>query len=78
MLSLTRRIGESIAIGEDVFITILACKGNQVRIGFDAPSSVAIHRYEIYQKIQAEKQGALVDPTKKFCPSMQQSILNNH
>lgn len=78
MLSLTRRVGESIAIGDDVFITILACKGNQVRIIFDAPNSIPIHRYEIYQKIQSEKQGSLVDPTKKFCPSMQQSILNHH
>ena len=78
MLSLTRRIGESIVIGEDIFITVLGCKGNQVRIGFNAPNSIAIHRYEIYQKIQSEKQDGLVDPTKRFCPSMQQSILNNH
>lgn len=78
MLSLTRRVGESIVIGEDIFITVLACKGNQVRICFNAPDSVAIHRYEIYQKIQSEKHDDLVDQTKKFCPSMQQSILNHH
>ena len=78
MLSLTRKVGESIVIGEDLFITVLACKGNQVRIGFNAPNSVAIHRYEIYQKIQSEKQDGLEDPIKRFCPSMQQSILNHH
>ena len=78
MLSLTRRVGESIVIGEDIFITVLACKGNQVRIAFNAPNSVPIHRYEIYQKIQSEKQDGLVDPNKRFCPSMQQSILNHH
>ncbi|KTC73169.1 carbon storage regulator CsrA [Legionella bozemanae] len=78
MLSLTRRVGESIVIGEDIFITVLACKGNQVRVAFNAPNSVPIHRYEIYQKIQYEKREGFVDPTKKFCPSMQQSILNHH
>lgn len=78
MLSLTRRVGESIVIGEDIFITVLACKGNQVRIAFNAPNSVPIHRYEIYQKIQYEKQGGFVDPNKRFCPSPQQSILNHH
>ncbi|HAU0262619.1 TPA: carbon storage regulator CsrA [Legionella pneumophila] len=78
MLSLTRRIGESIVIGEDVFLTVLACKGNQVRLGFNAPHSLAIHRYEIYQKIQSEKQDSLVASIKKFCPSMEQSIFNHY
>ena len=78
MLSLTRRIGESIVIGEDIFITILACKGNQVRIAFNAPNSVPIYRYEIYQKIQSEKQDSLIASMKKFCPSMEQSILNHY
>lgn len=78
MLSLTRRIGESIVIGDDVFLTILACKGNQVRIAFNAPNSVPIHRYEIYQKIQSEKQDSLIASIKKFCPSIQQSILNHY
>lgn len=55
MLNLTRKIGETIVIGEDVFITILGVKGNQIRIGFEAPSHVSIHRREIYLKIQEEK-----------------------
>jgi carbon storage regulator len=78
MLSLTRRVGESIAIGEEVFLTVMACKGNQVRLCFSAPNSVAIHRYEIYQKIQSEKQNGVVDPAKRFCPSMHQTIPNHH
>ena len=78
MLILTRRIGESLVIGDDIFITVLSCKGNQVRFGFNAPDSLSVHRYEIYQRIQAEKRGELVDPTKKFCPSIQQPILNHH
>lgn len=79
MLSLTRRIGESIVIGEDIFITILACQGNQVRIGFHAPESVDIHRYEIYQKIQYEKEeGLAAEPTKSFSPSFQQPTFNHH
>lgn len=77
MLSLTRRIGESIVIGEDVLVTVLGCKGNQVRMGFNAPLSVPIHRYEICQKIQAEQQEALSNPTNQ-CASTQQSKPNNH
>jgi carbon storage regulator len=55
MLILTRRVDESIIIDNDVKITVLAIKGNQVRIGIDAPKSVAVHREEIYQRIQDEK-----------------------
>jgi carbon storage regulator len=54
MLILTRRVGESIMIGDNVTVTVLGVKGNQVRIGVDAPKDVAVHREEIYEKIRAE------------------------
>ncbi|HES76935.1 MAG TPA: carbon storage regulator [bacterium] len=54
MLILTRRVGEVLRIGDDVSITILGVKGNQVRIGIDAPKDVAVHREEIYQRIKRE------------------------
>lgn len=57
MLILTRRISESVIIGDDVKITVLGIKGNQVRLGIDAPKEVSVHREEIYQRIQQEKLG---------------------
>jgi|TARA_B110000977_G_scaffold121842_1_gene156689 carbon storage regulator len=55
MLILTRRVGETLVIGDDVTVTVLGVRGNQVRLGVNAPKDVAVHREEIYQRIQNEK-----------------------
>ncbi|HBO8904058.1 TPA: carbon storage regulator CsrA [Pseudomonas aeruginosa] len=55
MLILTRRVGETLMVGDDVTVTVLGVKGNQVRIGVNAPKEVAVHREEIYQRNQKEK-----------------------
>ncbi|NIW23296.1 MAG: carbon storage regulator CsrA [Gammaproteobacteria bacterium] len=56
MLILTRRVGETVVIGDDVTVTVLGVKGNQVRLGVNAPKQVAVHREEIYERIQREQE----------------------
>ena len=57
MLILTRRVGESVMIGDEVSIMVLGVKGNQVRLGFNAPRTIAVHREEIYRRIKREQAG---------------------
>jgi carbon storage regulator len=54
MLILTRKVGETLMVGEEISVTVVAVKGNQVRIGINAPKNVAVHREEIYERVQAE------------------------
>jgi carbon storage regulator len=62
MLILTRRIGETLKIGEHVTVAVLGVKGNQVRIGIDAPRDVPVHREEIYERIKREQRSLIGDP----------------
>jgi len=64
VLILTRKVGESLIIGDDISMTILGVKGNQVRIGINAPRDVGVHREEIYLRIK-ESEGNVTDPERK-------------
>ncbi len=61
MLILTRRVGETVMIGDEVTVTVLGVKGNQVRIGVNAPKTVAVHREEIFERIKREQEGVSPD-----------------
>jgi len=62
MLILTRRVGETLMIGDEVTVTVLGVKGNQVRLGVNAPRTVAVHREEIYERIKREQEGGGSEP----------------
>jgi len=62
MLILTRRVGEAVVIDEEVTVTVLGVKGNQVRIGVNAPKTVSVHREEIYQRIKGENESGAASP----------------
>lgn len=66
MLILTRRVGEAVMIGDEVTVTVLGVKGNQVRVGVNAPKSVSVHREEIYERIQREEKGTAGSPDAEY------------
>ena len=61
MLILTRKIGESLIIGDDIEITVLSVRGNQVKLGVNAPKEIAVHRQEIYERIKAAEDNNSVE-----------------
>ncbi len=71
MLILTRRVGETLMIGDEVTVTVLGVKGSQVRIGVNAPKEVAVHREEIYERIKREQEGAQQEQGEQDLPDMQ-------
>jgi carbon storage regulator len=71
MLILTRRVGETLKVGNDVDVTVLGVKGNQIRIGIKAPKTVAVHREEIFDRIQREAELAARSNQSKGAPTSQ-------
>ena len=74
MLILTRRVGETVMIGNDVTVTVLGVKGNQVRVGINAPKTVAVHREEIYDRIKREQEGTGDNDSEPEAPAEFASI----
>ena len=70
MLILTRRVGETLMIGDDITVTVLGVKGNQVRVGVSAPKNVSVHREEIYERIQRENNEATARGAIKLRPKV--------
>jgi len=69
MLILTRRVGETVMIGNDVTVTVLGVKGNQVRVGINAPKTIAVHREEIYERIKREQEGNVDNDAEPESPA---------
>lgn len=69
MLILTRKVGETLVVGDDIRITVLGFKGSQVRLGIEAPADVAVHREEIFHKIQKEDESPFFECDEFFGPS---------
>ena len=76
MLILTRRVGETVMIGNDVTVTVLGVKGNQVRVGVNAPRDVAVHREEIFERIKREEHDG--SGTKSLAPAAGRTNGNGH
>lgn len=68
MLILSRHLGESVKIGDEVTVTVLGVKGGQVRLGFTAPANIAVHREEVYERIHAETTTSITSRRKSLAP----------
>lgn len=77
MLVLTRKAGESIVIGNEVVITVLEVRGGQIRLGVDAPRSLAVHRAEIYQRVMEENRAASMDASGDDVPDILRSTVSS-